>query len=186
MRFLGLALRAGLALPLVLAASCFPEDEAPPPAVSRERAAATRPLPPEPSTFKVDMKFTFDLPEKTAAELGLPAQFKGTLAVDLRADALDPAGRRSRLTGKVDLSITDLEGKRAFVTNSMTLDGESDGSPSRVLGQGLDRAVAALGLLVKGIPAKQAPADAKPAAGTGTGAAEPSTVRGAGKIDLKL
>jgi hypothetical protein len=152
MRLPGRAFRAGLALALILLASCFPEDEAPPPAVSRERAAAARPLPPEPSTFKVDMKFTFDLPEKTAAELGLPARFKGAMLMDLRAEALDPGGRRTRLTGKLDLSITDLEGKRSFAQVNTAIGGESTESPDVVASRGWTQALEALMTLGKGLP----------------------------------
>ena len=183
-------LRVLVFIPMLILPSCIPEDEPAP--VRRVEAMPPRlPEPPAPAFFKVDAKFSFDLPEKTAAQLALPAQFKGTLVIDLRAEAVEPAGRRSRLIGRVDMKVSDPEGRRDYAVNSISMEGESDGKPSEVMGRGMERAAEAVNMLIKSLPGRagEKPTPA-PAASSGkapaAGEDEPVKVHGNIKVQMDL
>ncbi len=183
-------LRVLVVLPVLAVPSCIPEDE-PAPVRRIETIPPRPPPPPKPAFFKVEAKFSFDIPEKTAAQFALPAQFVGKLTIDLRAEALDSDPKRSRLIGKVDLSVTDPEGKRTYVTNSISVEGEADGKPSEAMGRGMERAAEAVNILFRSLPtrANDKPAStstAPPGKGQTTTAGELPTFKGEAKIDMDL
>ncbi len=175
-------LRVLVVLPVLAVPSCIPEDEPAP--VRRVEAIPPRlPPPPKPAFIKVDAKFTFDVPEKTAAQYALPARFVGKLTIDLRAEALDSDPKRSRLIGKVDLSVTDPEGKRSYLTNSINVEGETDGKPSEAMGQGMQRAAEAIGMLFQSLPARSGD---RPAGGAAAPSGKEHTANAQGELKMEM
>ncbi len=117
---------------------------------------------PGPAVVNVKADLMLNLPNETAAELKIPSKMKGALRVTVEAEALEEDTCRSRFSGKINLTITDTESNREYLSFETSAEGEADGSPREGITEAFTRFFSAVGLMAKPMDAFSPPHKKEP------------------------
>jgi hypothetical protein len=115
--------------------------------------------PPPPARFLIEGTVELNLPPVMAAQAGLPPALELKLHAEAHSEALSTTPLSSHHDGHLTLVVTDQGGKQTFVNIDLTVQGDSQGTPSEGMGEVIRRFFDAASLASR--PLEHLPAQGK-------------------------
>jgi hypothetical protein len=94
----------------------------------------------------IDGNVELNLPPAMAAQAGLPSAMELKLHADAHSEALSTTPLSSHHEGHLTLVVSDKGGKQTFVNIDLTVQGDSEGTPTEGMGEVIRRFIDAASL----------------------------------------